>query len=319
VTYAIGIDDVRRAAGTIRGQVLRTPLVPAPRLSELTGATVLVKHENMQPTGSFKERGALTKLESLEPDERRRGVIAMSAGNHAQAVAYHARRLGIPATIVMPEGTPLVKAQNTRGYGARVLLHGETLVEAAEKAQALAAGEGLAFVHPYDDAAVMAGQGTVALEMLDAIPETDVYLVAIGGGGLIAGLSTVIHARNPKARIIGIEPVGSPTLHAALKAGGPVRLERQSTRVATMSCGMTAPLIYDIVAKHVEEVVLVEDEHLIAAARWILAELAIRADLSAAAAIAALSLGKIRLKPNERISTLICGADDAALDRGMAG
>jgi threonine dehydratase len=155
--------------------------------------------------------------------------------------------------------------------------------------------------------------------MLDAIPETDVYLVAIGGGGLIAGLSTVIHARNPKARIIGIEPVGSPTLHAALEAGGPVRLERQSTRVATMSCGMTAPIIYDIVAKHVEEIVLVEDEHLIAAARWILAELAIRADLSAAAAIAALSLGKIRLKPHERISTLICGADDAALDRGTAG
>src|ERR687897_265281 len=161
VTYAIGIDDVRRAAGTIRGQVLRTPLVPAPRLSELTGATVLVKHENMQPTGSFKERGALTKLESLKPDERRRGVIAMSAGNHAQAVAYHARRLGIPATIVMPLATPLVKVENTRSHGARVVLHGDNLSESGDKAHAIAAADGLVLVHPYDDPAIMAGQGTV--------------------------------------------------------------------------------------------------------------------------------------------------------------
>src|SRR3712207_5014184 len=156
--YAIGIDDIRRAARTIAGQVLRTPLVPAPRLSELTGATVCVKHENMQPTGSFKERGAVTKLDSLGSAERERGVIAMSAGNHAQAVAYHAKRLGIPATIVMPVSTPLVKAENTRAHGARVILHGEGLAESAEKAQALADAEGLALVHPYDDPAVMAGQ-----------------------------------------------------------------------------------------------------------------------------------------------------------------
>src|ERR671917_2140679 len=154
--YAITIDDVTRAAETIRGQVLRTPLVPAPRLSELTGATVLVKHENMQPTGSFKERGALTKLESLNPDERRRGVIAMSAGNHAQAVAYHARRLGIPATIVMPLATPLVKVENTRAHGARVVLHGDTLSDSGETAGEVAAADGLILVHPYDDPAIMA-------------------------------------------------------------------------------------------------------------------------------------------------------------------
>src|SRR5215204_6238599 len=137
-SYAIDIDDVRRAAATIADHVLRTPLVPAPRLSELTGATVFVKHENMHPTGAFKERGAVNKLSSLWPDERRRGVIAMSAGNHAQAVAYHARRLGIPATIVMPEGTPLVKVENTRAHGARVILHGETLSESAERAETMA-------------------------------------------------------------------------------------------------------------------------------------------------------------------------------------
>src|SRR5215211_7814545 len=159
--HAIGLPDVERAARVIAGQVLRTPLVPAPRLSDLTGASVLVKHENMQPTGSFKERGAVTKLDSLNPDERRRGVIAMSAGNHAQAVAYHARRLGTPATIVMPESTPLVKAENTRAHGARVILFGESLADSAERAQAVAGEESLVFVHPYDDPAVMAGQGTV--------------------------------------------------------------------------------------------------------------------------------------------------------------
>src|SRR5918998_1028098 len=168
--YAITIDDVTRAAETIRGQVLRTPLVPAPRLSQLTGATVCVKHENMQPTGSFKERGAVTKLESLTSEERRRGVVAMSAGNHAQAVAYHARRLDIPATIVMPENVPLVKAENTRAYGARVVLHGETLYESADRARQIAAEEGLVFVHPYDDPSVMAGAGPHAPPLLPGAP-----------------------------------------------------------------------------------------------------------------------------------------------------
>src|SRR4051812_10144992 len=164
--FAIDVEDVRRAAATIADHVLRTPLVPAPRLSELTGATVFVKHENMHPTGAFKERGAVNKLASLTADERRRGVIAMSAGNHAQAVAYHSQRFRIPATIVMPATTPLVKVESTRSYGATVVLHGETLSDSAERANEIATKEGFAFVHPYDDPLVMAGQGTVALEML---------------------------------------------------------------------------------------------------------------------------------------------------------
>ncbi|MET0745892.1 MAG: pyridoxal-phosphate dependent enzyme, partial [Microvirga sp.] len=169
--YAIDIGEIRRAAEVIRGQVLRTPLMTSPRLSQLTGADVFVKHENMQPTGSFKERGAVTKLQSLTADERARGVVAMSAGNHAQAVAYHAKRLGIPATIVMPETTPLVKAENTRSHGARVILHGETLYESAERARELVAAEGLVLVHPYDDPKVMAGQGTIGIEMLEEVPD----------------------------------------------------------------------------------------------------------------------------------------------------
>src|SRR4029079_18672055 len=151
VRFAIDVEDVRRAAATIAGHVLRTPIVSAPRPSELTGATVFVKHENMHPTGAFKERGAVNKLASLGPEERRRGVIAMSAGNHAQAVAYHAKRFGIPATIVMPALTPLVKVESTRAHGATVILDGETLAEAAVRAEAVAAERNLVLVHPYDD------------------------------------------------------------------------------------------------------------------------------------------------------------------------
>jgi threonine dehydratase len=311
VTYAIGIDDVRRAAGTIRGQVLRTPLVPAPRLSELTGATVLVKHENMQPTGSFKERGALTKLESLTPDERRRGVIAMSAGNHAQAVAYHARRLGIPATIVMPEGTPLVKAQNTRGYGARVLLHGETLVEAAEKAQALAAGEGLAFVHPYDDAAVMAGQGTVALEMLEDAPDLDQIVVPIGGGGLIAGVAVAVAALRPATEVIGVEAALYPSFTNAIRGenrpiGGPTLAEG----IAVKTVGARPlPIVRDLVRD-----ILVVDEPAIERAVAAYATLQrTMAEGAGAAGLAALLAEPARFA-GRRVGLILCGGNiDARL------
>src|ERR671925_1947467 len=166
---SVSIADIENARRTIAGQVLRTPMLPAPKLSALTGAEVFVKYENLQVTNSFKERGALTKLASLAADERARGVIAMSAGNHAQAVAYHAARLGIPARIVMPRGSPNTKIRNTRVHGATVVLEGETLADAARHAHALAARDGLVFVHPYEDELIIAGQGTVALEMLEAV------------------------------------------------------------------------------------------------------------------------------------------------------
>src|ERR687894_2815606 len=184
MAHAISVDDVRAAAARIASAVEHTPSVHSRTLSRLTGAQVFLKFENLQFTASFKERGALNKLLSLTPEERRRGVVAMSAGNHAQAVAYHAKRLGIPATIVMPTGTPLVKVENTRAHGAHVILHGETLSEAADRAQDIAASQRLSFVHPYDDAAVMARQGTVALEMLAEAPDLDILVVPIGGGGL---------------------------------------------------------------------------------------------------------------------------------------
>src|SRR5215210_1167636 len=215
--YAIDLGDVERAAETVAGHVQRTPFVSAPRLSELTGATVWVKHENMQPTGAFKERGAVNKLSSLTPEERTRGVVAMSAGNHAQAVAYHAKRFGIPATIVMPVGTPLVKVENTRAHGARVILHGATLAEAGDKALELARHDGLVLVHPYDDPLIMAGQGTVALEMLADAPDLDQIVVPIGGGGLISGIAVAVRVLKPAVEVIGVEAALFPSFYNAIK------------------------------------------------------------------------------------------------------
>ena len=315
----ITIAAVEAAHNRIAPHIRRTPMIEVAQVRDRPVPNPLyLKLECLQVTGSFKARGAVNRLLTTPPDLLKNGIVTASGGNHGMAVARAGLMAGVPTTIYLPPTASPAKIKALAEWKASVHVVGEKWDDADATAREHAESKSAIYFHPFKDPDIVIGQGTVALEMLDAVPEADVYLVAIGGGGLIAGLSTVIHARNPKARIIGIEPVGSPTLHAALAAGGPVRLERQWTRVATMSCGMTAPLIYDIVARHVEEIVLVEDEHLIAAARWILAELAIRADLSAAAAIAALSLGKIRLKAHERISTLICGADDAALDRGTS-
>ncbi|RYE33672.1 MAG: threonine ammonia-lyase [Hyphomicrobiales bacterium] len=249
-SFAITPEDIDAAAARIEGHVLRTPLVPAPRLSELTGATVLVKHENMQATASFKERGAVNKLLSLSEAERARGVIAMSAGNHAQAVAYHAKRFGTPATIVMPETTPLVKVENTRAHGARVVLHGETLYECAYKAHELAGSEQLTFVHPYDDAAVMAGQGTIAREMLADAPDLDVLIIPLGGGGLMAGNAIAAKAIKPGIELIGVEAKLYPSFFNAVRAqdepiGGPTLAEG----IAVKTVGQLAlPVISSLVS-----------------------------------------------------------------------
>jgi threonine dehydratase len=248
-SHAIALSDVEAAARTIEGHVIRTPLVPAPRLSELTGAEVFVKYENMQATASFKERGAVNRLLRLTPEERLRGVIAMSAGNHAQGLAYHARRLGVPATIVMPEPTPIVKVENTRAHGARVVLHGETLAESQEEVSRIAAAGGLVLVHPYDDAAVMAGQGTVALEMLSDRPDLDVLVVPMGGGGLIAGMATAAKALKPGISVVGAEARLYPSFHNALHGaqlpiGGPTIAEG----IAVKNVGvLTLPIIRDLV------------------------------------------------------------------------
>ncbi|MCP5373072.1 MAG: threonine ammonia-lyase [Hyphomicrobiales bacterium] len=213
--------DVRAAAAAIAGAVVRTKTAPSLTLSRLTGAQVFVKFENHQFTASFKERGALNRMLALTADERARGVVAMSAGNHAQGVACHAQRLEIAATIVMPRDTPNIKVRHTMDFGARVVLHGATLAEASAHAHALAAERGAVFIHPYDDPLVAAGQGTVGLEMLADVPDLEVLVVPIGGGGLIAGVATAAKDANPDIQVIGVQTRRYPGMVQALGGGEP--------------------------------------------------------------------------------------------------
>jgi len=251
------IEQARRA---VSGAILRTPLLPAPRLSALTGAEDFIKYENLQVTGSFKERGALAKLADLPAAARIRGVIAISAGNHAQAVAYHAGLLKIPATIVMPAATPLVKVAATERHGAEVVLEGETLAECETRAEKIAAERHLTWVHPYDDAQVMAGQGTIALEMLEESPELELLVFPIGGGGLIAGNAVAAKAVKPSIGIIGVEAALYPSMWNAVRGdhrpiGGPTLAEG----IAVKNVGKLAlPLVTELVA----DIVLVDEAQL---------------------------------------------------------
>ncbi len=213
----VTLDDVRAAALVIGDAVERTPTHHSRTLSKLAGCEIYLKFENLQFTASFKERGALNKLVSLTPDQCKRGVVAMSAGNHAQGVAYHAGRLGIPATIVMPEGTPFNKVKHTKNFGARVVIDGPTLTQAYERARAIEAEENLTFIHPYDDPRVIAGQGTVVLELLEDAPEVDTLVVPIGGGGLISGIAVAARALNPDIQIYGVQTALYPSMYGALK------------------------------------------------------------------------------------------------------
>jgi threonine dehydratase len=252
--------DIAAARRTIAGHVLHTPMLPAPRLSALTGASVLVKYENLQVTNSFKERGALNKLSSLSASQRARGVIAMSAGNHAQALAYHAARLGIPATIVMPVTTPFVKVEATQAHGAEVLLDGETLVEAQARAEAIARERGLTLVHPYDDPLVIAGQGTIALEMLEAAPDLEMLVIPVGGGGLIAGNAMAARSVAPQIEIIGAEAALYPSAWNALEGENrPCGGSTLAEGIAVKNVGaLTLPIVKELVA----ELVLVDEVHL---------------------------------------------------------
>ncbi|HSN33036.1 MAG TPA: threonine ammonia-lyase [Ideonella sp.] len=254
----VSLDAIRAAAARIQGAVERTPFLPSRTLSRLTGCRLYLKFENLQFTASFKERGALNKLASLGEAERRRGVIAMSAGNHAQAVAYHAARLGIPARIVMPKGSPNTKVKNTQVHGATVVLEGDSLADAARHAHELAKRDNLVFVHPYEDELIVAGQGTVGLEMLQAVPDLDVLVVPIGGGGLIAGIATAAKALRPSIRIFGVESKTYPSMHQRLR-GEPIRVggDTIAEGIAVKDVGDIA---FGIVQKQVEQVLVVEEE-----------------------------------------------------------
>jgi len=253
----ITIDDIRRAERAIRPDLPRTPAARSQTLSAVTGCEVAVKFENLHFTASFKERGALNKLKSLSDDERRRGVIAVSAGNHAQGVARHAARLGIPATIVMPAFTPFVKVKHTRDFGARVLLEGETLAESAAAARRLQEAGDLVFVHPYDDPLIAAGQGTCALEFLEDFPDLDTLVVPVGGGGLITGVGVAAKAINPAIRVIGVETALYPALLRHLN-GQPV-VCGGATIAEGIAVKDTGQLTLDMAAAAIDDVLLVDE------------------------------------------------------------
>ncbi len=300
------LSDVEAAAGRIAGRVLRAPSVRSAALSAATGADVILKLENLQATGAFKERGAANRLALLSPAERERGVVAMSAGNHAQAVARHASLLGIAATIVMPKFTPSTKVTRTAGWGATVVLHGETLAEAAAHAQTLAETQGLVFVHPYDDPAVMAGQGTVALEMLADFPELDVLVIPVGGGGLLAGCLVAATAIKPGIAVYGVE-VEAYTAMAQRLAGRPVSVGGPTIAegIAVRDIGETA---FEMVRRRVTEV-LVLPERAIEEAIGLLAEGAkVVAEGAGAAGVAALLTYPERFR-GKHVGTTVSGGN----------
>ena len=284
--FALSYRDIFEATKIISGRVLRTPTLPAPKLSLLTGAQVFVKYENLQVTGSFKDRGSLVKLLSLSDAERRRGVVAMSAGNHAQAVAFHTRRLGIPALIVMPEHTPFVKIANTEAFGAEVILAGETVVEARDKALALGSERGLTFVHPYDDPHVIAGQGTLGAELLEDQPDLDCAIFPIGGGGMIAGCAIAMKKMKPGIEIFGVEAALYPSMKAALDGtpavcGGQTLAEGIAVKAAGV---LTLPIVEALVS----DIILVSEQEIECAVSAFLSLQKTMAEGAGAAGLAAL-------------------------------
>ena len=256
----ITLADVRAAQTRIAAQLSNTPCLHSRTLTQLTGAQIYIKFENLQFTASFKERGALNRLLQLSEPERRRGVCTMSAGNHGQAVAYHAHRLGIPATIVMPRHTPFVKVQHTRSHAATVVLHGDTLAEAFEHSQQIMSDQGLTFVHPYDDPEVMAGQGTIALEMLATQPDLEQLVIPIGGGGLISGMAVAARAMSPAIEIIGVQSTSYPSMPAALT--GAEALCTGNTIAEGIAVKWAGLLTREVVRALVADIVLVNENEL---------------------------------------------------------
>ncbi len=302
----VTLRDIEEAAVAIRGKVERTPLRYSRTLSEITGAQVWIKFENLQFTAAYKERGALNKLLNLTNAERAAGVVAMSAGNHAQGVAYHANRLGIPATIVMPRGTPFVKVEHTRNFGATVILHGDTLDEANAYARELERDQKLTFVHPFDDEHIIAGQGTIGLEIMEDLQDFDVMLIPVGGGGLSAGVATAVKARMPHVSIIGVEPTLYPSLTAEFRG------EEAKVGGATIAEGIAVKkvgrLTAEILRKLMDDVILVDEDHLERAITLFATVEKTVAEGAGAAGLAALLAQPERFK-GRKVVLILCGGN----------
>ncbi|MEC9367400.1 MAG: threonine ammonia-lyase [Pseudomonadota bacterium] len=311
MAVAVTPEDIREASRIIHGQVVRTPLIAAPKLSELCGADIWIKYENLQFTNSFKVRGALVKLLSLDAAARRQGVIAVSAGNHAQAVAYHAARLQIPATIVMPETTPFVKVANTEALGATVVLSGATIAEARSRVQKLAAEKSLTMVHPFDDPLIIAGQGTVGLELLEDQPDLDAIVIPVGGGGLIAGTAIAAKAIRPDVDIFGVEVDSYCSMYDAMaKRKGKYGGQTLAEGIAVKAAGtLTRP----VVEKLVTEILLVPESAIERAIYVLLTQQKTMAEGAGAAGLAAVVENRARFEGRKVCIVLTGGNIDGRI------
>ena len=305
----IALEEIKKAQACIEGVVVKTPFTYAPLLSERAGAKIYLKKENLQLTGAFKLRGAYNKIASLSDEERAKGVIAASAGNHAQGVAYSAKMFGIPSTIVMPEATPLLKVQNTKALGATVVLHGENYDEAYAYAIEYASKHGLTFIHPFADEKVIAGQGTVALEMLEACEDLDYVVVSIGGGGLIAGVASAIKQINPKIKVIGVVAAGAPAMYNSFKAKTAI----DSTSVRTIADGIAVRDVNTdnlaLLLESVDEVLEVDDEEIASAILFLLEQQKLVVEGGGAAGVAAIMHKKFDFAPHAKIATILSGGN----------
>jgi threonine dehydratase len=317
----VTLADVRAAAQAIKGQVDQTPLMHSRKLSDLSGASVFLKLENLQFTGSFKERGAINRMRVLSDAQRKQGVIAQSAGNHAQGVACHAERLGIPAVIVMPQHTPSVKVERTRAFGAEVILHGDTLDETSRRTRQLAEERDLTLIHPYDDPHVIAGQGTIGLEMLDAASDLDTLIVPIGGGGMISGIAIAARALRPDLSIIGVQTERFPAMYQALH-GEEIQCSN-STIAEGIAVKEPGELTQQIISELVDDIVLVDEEGIEDAVLRLLQLEKLVAEGAGAAGLAALLTHRKRFR-SQNVGIVICGGNidllilSSIIQRGLA-
>ena len=305
---SVSLSSIRAARARIGESIHVSPCQLSHSLSELTGLPLHLKLENLQRTGSFKERGALNKLLTLSEEERSRGVIAASAGNHAQGVAFHAAQRGIRAQIVMPLATPLVKVAATRSFGAEVVLYGASYDEAGEEAHRLHLQEGRTFIHPFDDPEVISGQGTIGLELLEQVPDIEAVVVPIGGGGLISGVACALKETNPRIRVVGVEPEKLPSMMRAQEAGQPVTIAPEATIADGIAVRRAGDLTLPLVSRYVDEVVTVDDEEIASAILTLLEQEKTLAEGAGAAALAAVMQAKTNLRPRRTV-VLVCGGN----------
>jgi len=301
--------DIQLARQQIGGVVVRTPLVPALALRDRVSGPLFLKLENLQRTGSFKDRGALNRLLALTPEERARGVVTASAGNHAQAVAYHGARLGIPVQVVMPEHTPLIKIANTRRFGADVHFHGATLDEAITEARRIEREESRILVHAFDDERVIAGQGTIGLELLEQLPDLTTVIVPIGGGGLISGIAIAIKEQRPSVRIFGVEAAAAPSALASRRAGHIVKLESADTLADGIAVKRVGERTFPIIEHYVDDIVSVEEDEIAAAIHLLLEHEKVLAEGAGAVSLAALIAGKLPITANDVTAMVLSGGN----------